>query len=53
MVTFRKEVDFNKNNCFNLIRKKKRNIKKKPPKEERLYCCKFTLKVNDIQVNDQ
>lgn len=52
MVTFRKEIDFNKNNCFNLIRKNE-IYKKKPLKEERLDCCKFTLKVNDIQVNDQ
>ena len=52
MVTFRKEIDFNKNNCFNLIRKNE-IYKKKPLKEERLDCCKFTLKVNDKQVNDQ
>ena len=33
MVTFRKEIDFNKNKCFNLIRKKE--IYKKIPAEGR------------------
>ena len=52
MVTFRKEIDFNKNNCFNLIRKNE-IYKKETAEGRKVGLLQITLKVNDIQVNDQ